>query len=537
MVNVTHDRNHWRTRHQIFFVVFDRVDNVFHVRIRNARHFVTEFLDDQFGGVRINRLVLRRHDAVGHQRLHNVSNPFGHPVGQFADHNGFGQLNVAHNLFALNRTAHSLLTRPLLLTLHGRHGPLTPALCTRQRLVQGQFTAAPSAVIAASTVISFLAFTTCRLLLRRLATTFWCCGFFRRTRCRFLRLRCSLLCCSFSRFLRFFFFALLGFQRLFALTLFTLFGFLFGTAAFTLFCARLFLGLTFRRIISFARLGCLNSLQPAFHFGIRNACRTLGRIPRRRRCTRRWFTRTGFGHHNALALGFNHNILGPPMAEALLYIAGSGPTQTKCFFAVTIAHRALFSFLTGVAVIAIRAQTLQLSRFLYNTRGESTRGERCMYHSLSPKSETQLICCEPSNIIAPVRGAQFRFTAARPINCLDQDLCMFLIKPGFDLFVSCNCIARFACQRNQIDQPPRDQGFDLINQTFRDDHLCLGTTRKQVLVDRLGQRRTIRNDIKSTSGQFSGNIRHNRPVRPCNEPDKYRFRMHFTRCKALAFRT
>ena len=30
---------------------------------------------------------------------------------------------------------------------------------------------------------------------------------------------------------------------------------------------------------------------------------------------------TGLGHHNALALGFHHDVLGPPVAEALLHVA------------------------------------------------------------------------------------------------------------------------------------------------------------------------------------------------------------------------
>ena len=80
-----------------------------------------ELFDDEFRRVLINRLVLRRHDAVVHQSFNDVADLFGHPVGQFSDGDRLWQLNVTHNLFTRLRGAHRFLTRTLLLALHSSH--------------------------------------------------------------------------------------------------------------------------------------------------------------------------------------------------------------------------------------------------------------------------------------------------------------------------------------------------------------------------------------------------------------------------------
>ena len=51
-------------------------------------------------------------------------------------------------------------------------------------------------------------------------------------------------------------------------------------------------------------------------------------------------------HHNALALGFDHDALGPAMAEALLHLSGTGGApKAKRFLAVSIAHAFFVSFM------------------------------------------------------------------------------------------------------------------------------------------------------------------------------------------------
>ena len=68
---------------QIFFGVLDRVDDVFDVGVRHTLHLVAKLFDDEFGGIGVDGLVLRRHDAVLHQRLHDIGHAFRHAVGQF----------------------------------------------------------------------------------------------------------------------------------------------------------------------------------------------------------------------------------------------------------------------------------------------------------------------------------------------------------------------------------------------------------------------------------------------------------------------
>ena len=121
VVNVAHDGDDRRTRYKVFVLVIDRVDHLFHVSIGNAHDLVAEFLDDQFGGVRVDRLILRHHHAVLHQRLDDIGDPFGHPVGQLTDHDGFRHTHFAHNLFTALDAAHCLLSGALLLALHRGH--------------------------------------------------------------------------------------------------------------------------------------------------------------------------------------------------------------------------------------------------------------------------------------------------------------------------------------------------------------------------------------------------------------------------------
>ena len=121
VVNVSHHSNDRWTCLKVFRRIFDLSDDIFHIRIGNTNHFVAKFFDDEFGSIRINRLGLRRHDAVRHQRLHNICNALGHTVCEFRYHDNFGELYVAYNLFALNCAAHSFLALAFLLTLHRRH--------------------------------------------------------------------------------------------------------------------------------------------------------------------------------------------------------------------------------------------------------------------------------------------------------------------------------------------------------------------------------------------------------------------------------
>ena len=121
VVNVTHNGNDRRTCFQIFRLFFDHLQNIFDVRVRDTHNSVTKFFDNQFSGVSVNGLVLCRHDAICHQRFHNISNALGHPVGKLRNGNGFWQCNLAEYLFTLSRHTHRLSAGFVLLTLHRSH--------------------------------------------------------------------------------------------------------------------------------------------------------------------------------------------------------------------------------------------------------------------------------------------------------------------------------------------------------------------------------------------------------------------------------
>ena len=138
------------------------------------------------------------------------------------------------------------------------------------------------------------------------------------------------------------------------LAFFALLGLGLGTATITFLGTGLFLGLSTGGILGFSRLGRLNSFQPAIHLRIRNPGRTFRRITYL--CTRtsgaRGFSGTRLGHHNALALGFNHDVLGASVAKALLYVARTcASAQTQCLLAVIIAHLSSFSFPVAPATV------------------------------------------------------------------------------------------------------------------------------------------------------------------------------------------
>ncbi len=255
VVNVAHDRDDRWTALKVFFFIKDFHDDIFDVRVRNTHNLVAKLFDDQLGCIRIDRFVLCDHHAVVHQRLHDCACLFSHTCGQLRDDNRRRQLNVADDLFTLNRATHRLLTRALLLTLHGCHGFMTTTAATK-RLVQCQL-ARTTSVIGTRLLacIALIAFTVCftwrsgwRWLVRSWAR---CRRWLVRGRCR------SNTCCIFRCFLRFGFrfgFCLGTFS---ALKLFFFFRFNLGTAAVAIFCARFFFCLTACRVFDFA---CFRSL-------------------------------------------------------------------------------------------------------------------------------------------------------------------------------------------------------------------------------------------------------------------------------------
>ena len=146
MAHHSHDR---RARAEIVVVVRRTGKPFLDVALRDAGHAMPELLNHEFGGIGIDRLRRGRPDAVLHQHANHVDGARGHPVGKFADQNGFG-----HNDFALDE----LLSLPRSLALafafagsaHRRKGAL-PFLFDFfvERLHDGELAGAPARLGAA----------------------------------------------------------------------------------------------------------------------------------------------------------------------------------------------------------------------------------------------------------------------------------------------------------------------------------------------------------------------------------------------------
>ena len=148
VVDVAHHGDHRRARLEgLRILVLDAVDHVFDVGVRDAHDLVAEFLDDQFGGIGVDGLVLGRHDAVVHQRLDDIGHAFGHPVGKLGDHDRLGQPYVADDLLAVRRPPIAFWRARSCLRFIAARAALAAAFAG-QRLVQGQLARAAAAVVA-----------------------------------------------------------------------------------------------------------------------------------------------------------------------------------------------------------------------------------------------------------------------------------------------------------------------------------------------------------------------------------------------------
>ena len=334
VIHVPHDRDHRRTRLQRVRIVFLGDDDIFDIGRRNPDRLVTEFLDDQFRRIRVDRLVLRRHDTVCHQRFDHIGNTLGHPVGKFLNHDGFRKLDLAHDFFAHLIAALHLALVAFLTAFHRRKRPLA-AVFAGQRPRNGQFAGTAAVVVIARgaallVLIRVIAGVTlfargCRASCRAGLAV----GRSRRSRCRrhlvlawrarffgrwlFRRFGFGLFAGFFLGFL-----ALCGFDGLAFLGLFC------GAQGLTLcFATRGLFGLTGTAF----RFGCLRRLQgthTAFHFRIG---RTGAGGPLTTACTgaiAACTACTGLWNNHPLAFGFHHHRFRPPMGKTLLHAAGFG---------------------------------------------------------------------------------------------------------------------------------------------------------------------------------------------------------------------
>ena len=146
VIDMAHDGDDGRARHGVFGSVLNAVDDLFHVGIGHTDSLVPELLDNQFCGVGVDGFVHRDHQAHLHQAFDDIGGTFGHPVRQFLNDNGLGQLHIAHLLFGMTCHAERLGTRLFLLALHRGQRPLAATFAIK-RVRQRQL-AGPAAVIA-----------------------------------------------------------------------------------------------------------------------------------------------------------------------------------------------------------------------------------------------------------------------------------------------------------------------------------------------------------------------------------------------------
>ena len=151
VVNMAHDGDDGWPWLQLGWAVLFDLDHIFHICVRYTLHAVTEFADDQFRRIGIDGLVLRDHHAHLHQRFNHIGHALGHAVGQFGNHDGFWNLHIANDFFAVTLGRHRLLALTLLLAFHGSKAALTPAFAIRENLIDAQL-ARTAAIIVAITL-------------------------------------------------------------------------------------------------------------------------------------------------------------------------------------------------------------------------------------------------------------------------------------------------------------------------------------------------------------------------------------------------
>src|SRR5690242_9034381 len=95
---MAHDGDDRGTRlEHLFFISFATQPDL-DIGFGDAVGAVPELADDELGGIGVDDLVYRRHDAHAHQRLDNVGAALSHAVRQFLDRDRLRDRNVAHDL-------------------------------------------------------------------------------------------------------------------------------------------------------------------------------------------------------------------------------------------------------------------------------------------------------------------------------------------------------------------------------------------------------------------------------------------------------
>ena len=135
VVDMAHHGHHRGPRLQAGRVILHPFETDFDIGIGHALRPVAKLLDNQLGGLAVNRLGSGRHHAKLHQLLDDVGCALGHPVGEFADGQGVGDDHIA-NLLDLRLL---VFAHPCLFPLAADRGKrsLAALVVTRQSLGNG----------------------------------------------------------------------------------------------------------------------------------------------------------------------------------------------------------------------------------------------------------------------------------------------------------------------------------------------------------------------------------------------------------------
>ena len=135
VVDMAHDGDDRWPRLQAGRIILGALETNLDIRFRHTLRAVAKLLHDQLGGLAVDGLGSRRHDAELHQLLDDIGCTFRHPVGQLADGQRVGHDHVADLLdLRLLVLAHAGLFP---LAANRRQRALAALVVTGQRLGNG----------------------------------------------------------------------------------------------------------------------------------------------------------------------------------------------------------------------------------------------------------------------------------------------------------------------------------------------------------------------------------------------------------------
>ena len=109
VINMPHHGNHRGAELQIFDRLVFNLQAGFHIGFRDPAGPVAEFRGNQFGGVRFDCLIDRRHDAKRHQLLDHIDGALSHPVGKLLNRDHVWNDDLTDTLLIAHFTARTVL--------------------------------------------------------------------------------------------------------------------------------------------------------------------------------------------------------------------------------------------------------------------------------------------------------------------------------------------------------------------------------------------------------------------------------------------